>query len=115
MMVINAERFGLAGLHQLRGRVGRGKEQSYCIFESNTKNKMTKERLNILKESNDGFYISEQDLKLRGQSLVVHYFEATNTLQRYKEVQVRQFSVLHILGFIITIRAKIQRPAHRFQ
>lgn len=55
MMVINAERFGLAGLHQLRGRVGRGKEQSYCIFESNTKNKMTKERLNILKESNDGF------------------------------------------------------------
>ena len=66
MMVINAERFGLAGLHQLRGRVGRGKEQSYCIFESNTKNKVTKERLNILKESNDGFYISEQDLKLRG-------------------------------------------------
>ena len=66
MMVINAERFGLAGLHQLRGRVGRGKEQSYCIFESNTKNKVTKEHLNILKESNDGFYISEQDLKLRG-------------------------------------------------
>lgn len=66
MMVLNAERFGLAGLHQLRGRVGRGKDQSYCIFESNTKNKATKERLNILKESNDGFYVSEQDLKLRG-------------------------------------------------
>ena len=50
----------------VRGRVGRGDAQSYCIFISNTRNAMTKERLNILKESNDGFYISEQDLKLRG-------------------------------------------------
>ncbi|MDD6233915.1 MAG: ATP-dependent DNA helicase RecG [Lachnospiraceae bacterium] len=66
MVVENAERFGLAGLHQLRGRVGRGDAQSYCIFISNTRNTLTKERLNILKESNDGFYISEQDLKLRG-------------------------------------------------
>ncbi len=66
MVVENADRFGLAGLHQLRGRVGRGDAQSYCIFISNTRNVMTKERLNILKESNDGFYISEQDLKLRG-------------------------------------------------
>lgn len=66
MMVENAERFGLAGLHQLRGRVGRGKDQSYCIFVSNTKNTLTQKRLNILKDSNDGFYIAEQDLKLRG-------------------------------------------------
>lgn len=66
MMVENAERFGLSGLHQLRGRVGRGDTQSYCIFVSNTKNSLTKQRLNILKDSNDGFYISEQDLKLRG-------------------------------------------------
>lgn len=66
MMVLNAERFGLAGLHQIRGRVGRGSDQSYCIFESNSKNKATRERLAILKESNDGFYIAEQDLKLRG-------------------------------------------------
>ena len=66
MMVENAERFGLAGLHQLRGRVGRGSDQSYCIFVSNTKNKLTKQRLMILKDSNDGFYIAEQDLKLRG-------------------------------------------------
>ena len=66
IMVENAERFGLAGLHQLRGRVGRGDAQSYCIFMSDTKNKLTKERLMILKESNDGFYVAEQDLKLRG-------------------------------------------------
>ena len=66
MMIENAERFGLAALHQLRGRVGRKDDQAYCIFVSNSNNAVTKERLNILKESNDGFYISEQDLKLRG-------------------------------------------------
>lgn len=66
MMVEDAERFGLAGLHQLRGRVGRGSAQSYCIFVSGAKNKETRERLEILNKSNDGFYIASQDLKLRG-------------------------------------------------
>ncbi len=66
MMVEDAERFGLAGLHQLRGRVGRGATQSYCIFVSGAKNKETKERLEILNKSNDGFYIANQDLQLRG-------------------------------------------------
>lgn len=66
MMVENAERFGLAQLHQLRGRVGRGEHQSYCIFMSNSKSKGTKERLSILNHSNDGFYIASEDLKLRG-------------------------------------------------
>ena len=66
MMVENAERFGLAQLHQLRGRVGRGEHQSYCIFVCGTQSKTAKERLEILNKSNDGFYIAEEDLKLRG-------------------------------------------------
>lgn len=66
MMVENAERFGLAQLHQLRGRVGRGEHQSYCIFMSGSKSKETKERLTILNQSNDGFFIASEDLKLRG-------------------------------------------------
>lgn len=66
MIVENAERFGLAGLHQLRGRVGRGKHQSYCIFISSSDKKETMERLEILNHSNDGFYIAGEDLRLRG-------------------------------------------------
>lgn len=66
MMVENAERFGLAQLHQLRGRVGRGGFQSYCIFVSGNKSKKTKDRLEILNKTTDGFKIAEEDLKLRG-------------------------------------------------
>lgn len=66
MMVENAERFGLAQLHQLRGRVGRGAHQSYCIFISTKEDRETMERLDILNHSNDGFHIASEDLKLRG-------------------------------------------------
>ena len=66
IMIENAERFGLAQLHQLRGRVGRGNAQSYCIFMAGNTSKDTMERLSILGESNDGFYVAEQDLKMRG-------------------------------------------------
>lgn len=66
MMIENCERFGLAQLHQLRGRVGRGKYQSYCVFMTGHESKETKERMEIMGKSNDGFLIAEQDLKLRG-------------------------------------------------
>lgn len=66
MMVENAERFGLAQLHQLRGRVGRGEHQSYCIFMQGNEDKKISKRLEILNKSNDGFFIAGEDLKLRG-------------------------------------------------
>ena len=66
MLIENAERFGLAQLHQLRGRVGRGSEKSYCILVTESKTNVTKQRMKVMKESNDGFVISEKDLKLRG-------------------------------------------------
>jgi ATP-dependent DNA helicase RecG len=66
MMVENAQRFGLAQLHQLRGRVGRGEYQSYCIFICDSNSKEAWERLGILNKSNDGFFIAGEDLRLRG-------------------------------------------------
>mgnify|MGYP000827253825 CR=1 FL=1 len=66
MMIENAERFGLAQLHQLRGRVGRGDAQSYCIMINASSAKTAKKRLEILNKSNDGFFIASEDLKLRG-------------------------------------------------
>jgi len=66
MMIENAERFGLAQLHQLRGRVGRGDAQSYCILCYGKDGEKTKKRLEILNKSNDGFYIANEDLRLRG-------------------------------------------------
>ncbi len=66
MMIENAERFGLAQLHQLRGRVGRSSYQSYCIMINGSENKKNQKRLDILNQSNDGFYIASEDLKLRG-------------------------------------------------
>ena len=66
MLVLNAERFGLAQLHQLRGRVGRGACQSYCILVNESKTKKSAERMKILKSTNNGFIIAEEDLRLRG-------------------------------------------------
>lgn len=66
ILIENAERFGLAQLHQLRGRVGRGDSQSYCIFISSKTDSKTMERLNVLNTTNDGFKIADEDLRMRG-------------------------------------------------
>ncbi|MDT0159435.1 ATP-dependent DNA helicase RecG [Bacillus sp. AG4(2022)] len=66
MVIYDAERFGLSQLHQLRGRVGRGSEQSYCILLADPKSEVGKERMKIMSETNDGFVLSEKDLELRG-------------------------------------------------
>ena len=66
MLIENADRFGLSQLHQLRGRIGRGSAQSYCIFMSGSNTKQAMERLDVLNRSNDGFYIASEDLKSRG-------------------------------------------------
>lgn len=65
MVINNAERFGLSALHQLRGRVGRGEYQSYCFLVSRTENAVSKSRLQVMEETQDGFKIAEEDLKLR--------------------------------------------------
>jgi ATP-dependent DNA helicase RecG len=66
MLILNAERFGLAQLHQLRGRIGRGKYKSYCILINDSSNSTARERMRILQSTSDGFKISEKDLELRG-------------------------------------------------
>ena len=66
IMIENANRFGLAALHQLRGRVGRGDAQSFCILMNESSDNRQSDRLNIMLKSNDGFFIAREDLKLRG-------------------------------------------------
>lgn len=97
IMIENAQRFGLAQLHQLRGRVGRGDAQSYCIMVSSDESKKAMDRLNVLKESNDGFFIANEDLKLRGPGdffgvrqsgeLLFHYADIYNHADILKMAQ----------------------------
>lgn len=105
MLIENAERFGLAQLHQLRGRVGRGGHQSYCIFMSASKAEETKERLDILNRSNDGFFIASEDLRLRGpgdlfgirQSGLLD-FKLGDVFQDAKILQMANEAAEHLLG-----------------
>ena len=66
MVIENAERFGLAQLHQLRGRVGRGEFKSYCVLKYKGQSEMVRKRMQVMAETNDGFIIAEKDLELRG-------------------------------------------------
>ena len=104
MMIENADHFGLAQLHQLRGRVGRGDAQSYCIMMNTSSTKTAKKRLEILNNSNDGFYIASEDLKLRGPGDFFGVrqsgdlaFDIADIYQDAKELQQAAESVKEIL------------------
>lgn len=104
MMIENADHFGLAQLHQLRGRVGRGDAQSYCIMMNTSNTKVAKKRLEILNNSNDGFYIASEDLKLRGPGDFFGVrqsgdlaFDIADIYQDAKELQQAAESVKEIL------------------
>jgi ATP-dependent DNA helicase RecG len=71
MVIDHADRFGLAQLHQLRGRVGRGAAASYCLLENDSRNPLARQRLEVLVRSNDGFEIAEMDLRFRGPGQVL--------------------------------------------
>ena len=73
MIIYNSERFGLSQLHQLRGRVGRGSQQSFCYLHCSDKSGLENKRLSVLKSSNNGFYIAEKDLELRGPGQLLGY------------------------------------------
>jgi ATP-dependent DNA helicase RecG len=86
MLIENAETFGLAQLHQLRGRIGRGAHESYCILISDAKNPEARERLRVLEETNDGFRISEADLKLRGPGELLGRQQSGETRFRFGDL-----------------------------
>ncbi len=88
MVIYNAERFGLSQLHQLRGRIGRGNYESFCILVSNNKSTNVKKRMDIMCSSNDGFYISEQDFLLRGYGDILGYRQSGET--RFKILNIQK-------------------------
>lgn len=88
MVIYNAERFGLSQLHQLRGRIGRGNYESFCILVSNNKSTNVKKRMDIMCSSNNGFYISEQDFLLRGYGDILGYRQSGEA--RFKILNIQK-------------------------
>ena len=117
MMIENADHFGLAQLHQLRGRVGRGDAQSYCIMMNTSSTKTAQKRLEILNKSNDGFFIASEDLKLRGPGDFFGVrqsgdlaFDIGDIYQDAKELQQASEAVKEILE----ADPELQREEHVF-
>jgi ATP-dependent DNA helicase RecG len=97
MLIENAERFGLAQLHQLRGRVGRGVHQSYCIFMAGQTSEAVMKRLSIMKESDDGFEIAEKDFELRGPGDLLGIRQSGDAMFRLADVS-RDREMLKMAG-----------------
>lgn len=104
MVIENAERFGLAQLHQLRGRVGRGEYQSYCILKYQGNSELIRKRMQVMKETNDGFIISEKDLELRGSGEFfgtkqhgIPEFKVANLFEDIKLLKLVQSAAIKIL------------------
>ncbi|WP_433749637.1 ATP-dependent DNA helicase RecG [Falsibacillus pallidus] len=104
MLIYDAERFGLAQLHQLRGRVGRGSEQSYCILLADPKTEIGKERMRIMTETNDGFVLSEKDLELRGpgdffgrKQSGVPEFKVADMVHDYRALETARQDAKHLI------------------
>ena len=116
MMVENAERFGLAQLHQLRGRVGRGPWQSYCIFIHGKNQAEKSKRLQILNKSNDGFYIAQEDLKLRGPGDLFGVRQSGDLNFEIADI-FRDASILKkasdAAGYILSLDGTLELPQHR--
>lgn len=104
MVIYDAERFGLAQLHQLRGRVGRGEKQSYCILIADPKGEVGKERMRIMTETTDGFKLAEEDLKLRGpgdffgkKQSGLPEFKVADLVHDYRALEVARTDAIHII------------------
>jgi ATP-dependent DNA helicase RecG len=105
MVIYDAERFGLAQLHQLRGRVGRGADQSYCILIADPKSEIGKERMRIMTETNDGFEVARRDLELRGpgdffgtKQSGVPEFKLADVVQDYRMLEVARQEAAEMVG-----------------
>ncbi|EST52684.1 ATP-dependent DNA helicase [Brevibacillus panacihumi W25] len=105
MVVYDAERFGLAQLHQLRGRVGRGSEQSYCVLIADPKSEIGKERMRVMCETTDGFELSQRDLELRGpgdffgtKQSGLPEFKVADLLSDYKALEVARQEAAHLVA-----------------
>lgn len=104
MVIYDADRFGLAQLHQLRGRVGRGVDQSYCILIADPKTEVGKERMMIMSETNDGFVVSERDLELRGpgdffgrKQSGVPEFKLADMVHDYRVLEIARQDAVHMI------------------
>ncbi len=115
IIIENAERFGLAQLHQLRGRVGRGKHQSYCILFNQSDSEVSKKRMKIMCSSNDGFFVSEQDLLLRGAGdffgVRQHGLPAFKIANLFSDMDILK-QAQSIASYIITNDPDLINPEH---